>query len=576
MSDAISNCRMAMLVCGLCSAIPAFAEVSVAGLDDDAERNVELGLSLHNEDCKSPEWKIRSLFVAADAEIDAALRALGYYASSTEKRLEFGDDCWQAAFRVTPGQRLTVGKLDIQFLGAAASDPEFDSLRERLLSKRGTPVHHGNYEAMKKQIEALALERGYLQGRFETHRLVVDPTAESAQIVLHYQSGPRFKIGNVAIDQDILDPDFVAKFVTLKSGEIYNSRDLVDTHNALAKSAYFKSVDIHPELQDIADDRVPIALKLFPNPRHHYGFGAGYDTDKGPMVSGNYLNRRLNRQGHYFSTELDLSPVLATADVEYTVPLDDPINDSFSFGAGLKREDTVTYNSLASKLSARWKHAYRNGWKQTLFLDSSYEKYTTATTTDTTLLLLPGGSWLRSVSDNPLRPTRGYRLEFNLTASRKNPLSDIDLIQGSAAAVWMYPAGDSGRILIRGEQGATWVDDFEKLPTTYRYFAGGMNSIRGYEYKELGPKDRSGTVVGGRFLSVVSVEYEHQVLENWGAAAFVDAGNAYNLDNISIKSGAGVGVRWYSPIGPIRLDFALPLQPADSSFQIHFAAGTRL
>jgi translocation and assembly module TamA len=103
-----------------------------------------------------------------------------------------------------------------------------------------------------------------------------------------------------------------------------------------------------------------------------------------------------------------------------------------------------------------------------------------------------------------------------------------------------------------------------------------MNSIRGYAYKELGPKDNQGNVIGGKFLSVVSAEYEQAVLDDWGVAAFIDAGNAYNPENISIKAGAGLGVRWYSPIGPIRLDFAVPLNESDSSFQIHFAAGARL
>ncbi|MDO9139264.1 MAG: BamA/TamA family outer membrane protein, partial [Methylobacter sp.] len=92
----------------------------------------------------------------------------------------------------------------------------------------------------------------------------------------------------------------------------------------------------------------------------------------------------------------------------------------------------------------------------------------------------------------------------------------------------------------------------------------------------LGANDKLGNVVGGKFLSVVSAEYEQPVLDNWSVAAFIDSGNAYNLDNISVKTGVGLGLRWYSPIGPIRLDFALPLNDADSSFQIHFAAGARL
>ena len=117
------------------------------------------------------------------------------------------------------------------------------------------------------------------------------------------------------------------------------------------------------------------------------------------------------------------------------------------------------------------------------------------------------------------------------------------------------------------------MENIAQLPTSYRFYAGGINSVRGYAYKELGPKDAGGRVEGGKFLSVFSAEYEHPILDNWGIAAFIDTGNAYNLGNIDLKTGVGLGVRWYSPVGPVRLDFGLPLNESDSSFQIHFSAG---
>jgi translocation and assembly module TamA len=140
----------------------------------------------------------------------------------------------------------------------------------------------------------------------------------------------------------------------------------------------------------------------------------------------------------------------------------------------------------------------------------------------------------------------------------------------------VHPSPWHGKFIARTEQGATLTNQFDKLPTSYRFYAGGMNSVRGYGYKELGPKDNLGNVIGGKFLSVVSAEYEQFVYGNWGVAAFVDSGNAFNLDSIRIKTGVGLGVRWYSPIGPVRIDFALPLNESDSSFQIHFAAGARI
>ena len=552
------------------------ADVSVTGLESEAKKNVQLMLSLSEEKCESPEWKIRGLFDKADEEISQALRALGYYHPVIKKSLAFNAKCWQADFTIDSGPQTIVADIAINLIGDARDDPEFQKLRNTLLAATGKPLRHDQYEKMKSRLESLALERGYLKASFPEKQLFIDKADNKAHIKLVFDAGKRMVFGDVIVEQDILNPEFVRKFITIKSGDFYSSEQLAKTHNALSKSGYFKSVEIRPDTANIDPKQVPVTVKLYPDKIHHYGFGVGFDTDIGPLLNASYKNRRLNRRGHFLNANIDLSPVLSTADVEYNVPLDNPASDFFSFGGGLKREDTDTYKSLSAKLSARLKHDFDSGWKQTLFIDSVYEDFTTGTTSNQVLLLVPGGSWLRSVSDNAMRPTRGHRLEFNLAGSYKNPISDVSFAQGSLSAVWMQPLPWSGKFIARTEQGATLVDQFDRLPTSYRFYAGGMNSIRGYAYKELGPKDNLGNVVGGKFLSVVSAEYEQSVLDDWGVAAFIDGGNAYNLDNISIKTGVGLGVRWYSPIGPVRLDFALPLSESDSSFQIHFAAGARL
>lgn len=555
----------------------AVAAVSVTGLEGEAKKNVQLTLSLSAEKCESPEWRIRSLFSKADEEINRALRALGYYHAVINQSLAFNDACWRADFAIDPGPRVIVDDISIILTGDARDDPEFQKLRIALLTATGRPLRHDQYEKMKSRIESLAMERGYLNGAFAKKELLIDSAKNKAHIKLEFDAGKRLMFGEVIVEQDILKPEFVRKLILIKSGDFYSGEQLAKTHNALSKSGYFEMVDLRPDTRNIKQNRVPVTVKLYPKKIHHYGFGVGFDTDIGPLLNASYNNRRLNRRGHFLNANIDLSPVLSTADVEYSVPLADPVNDFFSFGGGLKREDTDTFKSLSAKLSARLKHASETGWKQTLFIDSVYEDFTAGATSNQVLLLVPGGSWLRSVSDSVLRPTRGHRLEFNLAGSYKNPLSDVSFAQGSVSAVWMQPLPWGARFIARTEQGATLVDQFDKLPTSYRFYAGGMNSIRGYAYKELGPKDKLGNVTGGKFLSVISAEYEQSVLDNWGVAAFIDSGNAFNnLDNIRVKTGVGLGVRWYSPIGLVRLDFALPLNESDSSFQIHFAAGARL
>ncbi|HEY8095724.1 MAG TPA: autotransporter assembly complex family protein [Methylobacter sp.] len=552
------------------------ADVSVTGLGSEAKKNVQLMLSLSEEKCDSPEWKIRGLFDKSDDEINRALRALGYYHPIIKKSLAFNSKCWQADFAIDSGPQSIVDDISITLTGEAQADPEFKKLRSILLAETGKPLRHDQYEKMKSRLESLALERGYLKASFSEKQLLIDKTDNKAQIRLIFDAGKRMMFGDVNVDQDILNPDFVGKFIKIKSGDFYSSEQLAKTHNALSKSGYFKRVEIVPDTAYADPKQVPVSIKLYPDKIHHYGFGIGYDTDIGPLLNASYKNRRLNRRGHFINANIDISPVLSTADAEYNVPLDNPASDFFSFGGGLKREDTNTYKSTSAKLSTRLKHDFDSGWKQTLFIDSVYEDFTTGTTSNHVLLLVPGGSWLRSVSDNALRPTRGHRLEFNLAGSYKNPISDVSFAQGSMSAVWLHSLPWGGKFIARTEQAATLVDQFDRLPTSYRFYAGGMNSIRGYAYKKLGPKDNLGNVVGGRFLSVVSAEYEQAVLDDWGVAAFIDGGNAYNFDHISIKTGVGLGVRWYSPIGPIRLDFAVPLSESDSSFQIHFAAGARL
>lgn len=573
----LRSIRLVSLILLLYLTVPnAVADVSVAGLKGDSQKNVLLTLSLAKEKCDSPEWKIRGLFSKADEEIDQALRALGYYHSSIEKSLVFKAKCWQADFTVNAGPRVTINDVTIALIGDAQDDAAFQKLRTELLSQTGKPLRHDQYEKMKSRLETLAMERGYLDAAFSEKQLLIDKATNNAQIKLVFNTGKRKLFGEVTVEQDILNPEFVAKFISVKSGDFYSSEQLAKTHTALSRSGYFGRIDIVPDTENSRQDQVPVNVKLYRGKIHRYELGIGYDTDKGPLFSAAYDNRLVNRRGHFINANIDIAPVLSTADAEYNIPLDDPVNDFFSFGGGFKREDLDAYRSLSAKLSSRLKHAFDSGWKQTLFIDALYEDFTIGSTSNQVYLLVPGGNWLRSVADSTMRPTRGYRLGLNLAGSYKSPVSEVSFGQGSVSGVWMHPLPWRGRFIARAEQGATLVDEFDKLPPSYRFFAGGMNSVRGYAYRDLGPKDNLGNVIGGKFLSVVSAEYEHYLFDNWGVAAFVDGGNAYNLDNIRIKTGVGVGVRWYSPIGPVRLDFALPLSESDSSFQIHFAAGTRL
>ena len=570
---AVKTATMAIITCLIAPVV--FAEVNISGLEGKVKDNVRLMLALQKEKCTTPEWKVRGWYEKADQEIDQGLRALGYYHGLVKKSLSFTKACWQADFDINSGPRVYVKDVDITIKGEAHDDPEFEKLRNKLLKEIGKPLDQGQYEKMKSRIESLALERGYLKGHFSEKKLLINKALNQASIQLVFASGKRMVFGQVIVEQDILDPDFVEKYISIRSGQFYSGEHLAKTHNDLSKTGYFEMIDIAPDAED-AEQEVPVKIKLQPRKKQHFTFGVGFDTDIGPLLSAAYENRRLNRHGHFFTSEIDLSPVLSTVGFEYNVPLNNPISDFYSVGVGVKREDTDSFKTTSATLSGRLKHALDSGWKQTLSIDLDYEDFLIGSKRTKTLMLVPGGSWFKSISNNALRPTEGYRAKFDVSGTYQNPLSNVSFLQGALSGVWMHPLPWSSKFIGRTELGAMAVDQFDKLPTTYRFYAGGINSIRGYAYKELGPKDNQGNVIGGQFLTVLSLEYEKAIFNDWGVSAFIDNGDAYNLGNIVLKTGVGLGVRWYSPFGPLRIDFAVPLNQADSSFQIHFAAGARL
>lgn len=563
----------------LCIFLPTFvqADVIINGLEAKVKDNTLLLLSLNEQTCTTPNWKIKRLFAESNKEIDQSLRALGYYHSSLSKKLYFDKDCWHAEFDVQAGTQVVIHSIDITIEGEAKNDTEFLALQKKLHSNIDNPLQHNLYENFKTRLTALAQERGYLKAKWKEKKLRIDKDTNQATIKLVFDSGLRQRFGHVLLEQDVLEPELANKYSHIERDSFYSSKKLVETYDALSKSGYFKQVEIHPDFENIEALHVPITIHLTPKEKHHFSVGLGYGTDVGLLFNGLYENRRLNPEGDFFTANLDVSLVLSTLETEYSMPLENPLNDFYTLGAGIKRENTDSFTSKSATISNRLKYGLWDKWKQTLFADFSYELFNIeAQPEKQSLLLILGGNWTHTISNNKLRPTEGRRLRFDLSGSYETPLSNVSFLRANIDSAWVKPLPWAGFFTARASLGAMAVNKFDNLPTSYRFYAGGINSVRGYDYKELAPKNALGQVKGGQMQGVLSAEYEHTIFDDWGVAAFIDSGNAFNIDDISIKTGAGLGVRWYSPIGPVRIDFALPMNDAKSGYQIYFAAGARL
>lgn len=549
-------------------------QIAFTGVDGVLQENMRAGLSLATEPCDAPSWRIRRLFRRADTELARAARALGYYRITVEKKLQIKSPCWQASFTIDPGQPLLLNQVTIRIEGEARDDPAFIKLLQETPVRPGSQVHHGEYETLRGEIESLALERGYFDALFTRRELRVDPTAGRASVLLHYQSGRRYRIGSLELEQQTYAPELLERYQKIHSGDPYDANAIATLHRTLMDSGYFERVSVKPDYEGAVDGKIDVRVALVPIKRTAYRIGIGAATDTGPRLSLAYDRRRVNRLGHRLQSKLTLSSVDNSLGVEYQIPMQRPHIDQLSIRAGYQELDTDTTTSDTTTIGLRTL-GMRGSWNETRYIDwVSEESQIGDEITDATLLV-PGIGWTRTRADNRMRPRKGARLNLELRGSYESALSDVTFAQLLAGGKWIYPLG-KGRLLARADAGISLTSDFDQLPASYRFFAGGDQSVRGYEYQSLGPQDASGDVVGGRYLLTGSLEYEYPIKGAWSAALFVDAGNAFDGWSDELKQSAGIGLRWRSPVGPIRLDLAIPEDQSQDSFRIHFSMGPDL
>ncbi|KAA0875413.1 outer membrane protein assembly factor [Nitrincola tapanii] len=529
--------------------------------------------SLEDQDVRS-ESRLRYLHRQAEGEIRQALEPFGYYTPQIEtelQRLDSGD--WQARYRIDPGVPTRVSRVEIQLLGEAADDSAFQSLLATRPLRRGAILSHQDYERLKTQLQSLAAERGYYQSRFQQQRILVDPEAAEAEIDLVFDSGTRARVGEIRFAESPLDERLLRRYPRFAEGDYLDVTRLVDLQGALIDSDYFSDVEVRPLLDEMEEGVIPVQVNLTPRLRTLYSAGFGFGTDTGARMQLGMNRRYINSRGHKLDARLRFSEIRNDLSGSYMIPGRDPRFDLFGLRARYADENSDTIESSTLALGGVWQRQIGD-WERVLSLDFEQEEFTFDQNTQTVKLLIPRAQLSRTLADNRFNTRAGQRISFSLAAANDALLSDVSFIQVSASGKRVDSFGERWRLLSRLEVGATLADEFDRLPASQRFYAGGDNSIRGYDYQTLGPKSAQGNVIGGRYLLVSSLEADYEFRPNWRLAGFIDAGNAFDGWSDPIKTSLGFGVRWQSPVGPIRVDLATPIQ--DSGVRIHFTLGPDL
>ncbi|WOE32563.1 MULTISPECIES: autotransporter assembly complex protein TamA [unclassified Acinetobacter] len=652
------------------------------------EDNIEAKLSNYTveafEDYAAAVPQLRSL-------ANQAAQAVGYYNATF--RFERESQRKLKVF-VEPGQPVIVEKQDITFTGAGADLPQFQVIALLPDLQVGEVLNQGLYTQTKQRIVDAASNFGFFDSYWRLHDIKVLQPQDTADINLKFETGNRYKLGNVEFVMSDpnkpfpLDPDVLQAMVPWQDDQPYALWRVNEFMTNLTNSRYFNytfvdsilpdpvtvPLELAPDLQALIDeqgDEAELRAQLNPQPKaqsskevtqnvvneaqfagttndeqneltarslthiaedhvetdelkqkvrdqqkipviatlnadklNNVELGLGYGSDTGVRLRSQYRRAIVNRRGHSFDANMEVSQIRQAIDGRYHIPYKNPINDYISLVGGYEREErkdvtnTANLQVEAAVIGADrviknprggWQHIFSTRYRlDRLKLDGSNRSDFENDQIPTWFLangsstqqesFLVGYEIYRVDTNKRVNPTQGFSQSYKVEAGGQKLLNETNLAIANInwKFIFSYGENSNNQFIGRANLGYIFAEDFEKVPYNLRYFAGGDQSIRGFDYKSLSPTE-NGFKVGGQALAVGSLEYNYQFIEGWRAAVFSDFGNAYDKNfSDPTEYSVGVGLRWASPIGPVRIDVASGISSEDHPIRLHIIIGPQL
>ncbi|WP_058836652.1 autotransporter assembly complex protein TamA [Luteimonas abyssi] len=566
-------------------------EVRIEGLDEEMTANVRVSLSLEQAQGRDVSFRrLAYMLRVAEDETREALEPFGFYSPeitvTRDEREDRGTPV-TVTIRVTPGEPVRVRNSNIAILGEGGQDRYLRRELDAFAPATGAVFDHPAYETSKNRISRRLAQRGYFDADFASRRVEVTRAQEAADIELVWTSGERYDMGATTFEQtpnEVVDNSLLERLIYWEEGQYYHQGRLDRLRTSLQRLDYFSSISIDPQPENAVDRRVPVEVTLTPAPRKVQTAGISYGTDSGAGFRLGEERRYVNRRGHKAQAQLDWAQRRKTATLQYRIPafawLDGWYTVSLQGADEQTRyidsrrlelvgsrsgqyNDNLNLIASAHVLRERWGYVEDDGDDGT---DDVVREYRYAT------FLYPSLRAEYIDVDDRLFPREGIGGTLMLRGGLEGAGSDASFTQIHARATWYRGIGERNRLIVRGEVGATNTSALVDMPPSLRFYAGGDRSIRGYDWREVGPR-LGDFALGAKHVTTGSVEFEHYFENGFGFAVFADSGSAYD-DRPDWRTGVGVGFRWASPVGPLRFDVARGLDDPDSPFTLHLDIGT--
>ncbi|WP_371195718.1 autotransporter assembly complex family protein [Glaciecola sp. SC05] len=609
---------MAMLLVLMLALMPrasvAQAKIEITGINNgDLEKNVRLLLS----EVETPLGRINEdkYKLTLVSQIQKALQAFGYYdAAVVINNLRFvkvdpadvaSKNQVVFAVKVTLGAVAIVERVvminDVAQTDQTALPSQLSMVIEQVKQLSGKPIDHARYENLKNRLKTFALLYGYFDFSFPLHKLIVQPGSGSqnapseqaltsnipSKVIIHwiFYLGQRYQFGELQFLEETRGQDIARNVKPFKEGEYFDQSKLGDFSIDMQSTDYFNSAIARANAKNAENFKVPIEIILTPKPKDTFEFGVGVSTDTGPRFTVDWSRPWVNSSGHSIDARLYLSRPRKSAELNYRIPMANPLNDFFNIQGSYRQvdENQTLSDTISLAVQRQWGAVEDEEWDKIAFLKFEQESFVQGLAPkETTRLLLPGFTYTRTRKRGDIFVTWGDLQQITVEGGSKSLLSDIDFFKVTARTKWIRELGEH-RFILRADAGAISTSDFTRVPSSQRFFAGGDQSIRGFGLNEVSDFDvvledneETTILLGGKYLAVASVEYAYPVAEKFRAATFFDVGNASEDPLSNLTYGYGIGMHWLSPIGTVRIYAARGVSDFDKTFRIHLVIGPGL
>lgn len=517
------------------------------------------------EDEKQTEAAAQQAGETVRQHMTEKLHSLGYY--DGDVTFTRGKETWEGTFALKTGERYTIAKVTVK--GGNPDKQESDDLAT-FAALKGLPLDAQMVLETKEDVQRRLDRHSCRYGTTIEHTAFIDRNRKTADLEFQLKQGPEAKLGAVNFTgQQTVNESYLQKNVPWKDGDCFRQSKVEDLRGALFQSGLFSGVDIAMPKNPGKDGHVDMTVQVTERPHRSFNAGLTYYSDEGPGMSLGWKHRNILGGAEQLEATLKLSSIEQSLQSTLTSPFFLRKDQKLVLNAGLKSEDTDAYESQSISAGAAVSRALTRRLSVSTGVNFTYSQITDNLTLDKKdygLISFPQTLSYDS-RNNPLDARRGWFAEAEAEPYFNTLGSAAPFVKMSTTVRRYQPVGDDTVIALRGKVGAIQGATLDDVPADERFYVGGSGSVRGFAYQSIGPQ-RGGDPTGGRGVVEGTVEIRHKFNEDYGAVAFIDAGSLTeeSVPDFSDASvGAGVGLRYYTAVGPIRFDIATPINNQDQT-----------